>query len=218
MPPASLTIFMASRKSGSLRSKFPYDMKNFSDVWPASCSGTMLSRLFSVGLSSTGCMKKSTIDSDCASATSRAMPSAIVSSLSGKLMLPTVVMPPAAAARLPDSKSSDQLTSRERRLGGVRCTCASTPPGVTIRPDASISRGGRHRSAHLHDTAIPDADIDQGRTARRHRLGIAQDQIHRRLSLRPFELFNGLFHLTIRQPVADLVAERIHRGDEAVVA
>jgi hypothetical protein len=50
----------------------------------------------------------------------------------------TVVLPPAIAARVPEKKSS--AIFRPAAAGWARCTWLSMPPGITIRPDASISR------------------------------------------------------------------------------
>jgi len=49
----------------------------------------------------------------------------------------TVVVPPQAAARVPVSKSSAMRTGGA--MGWSRWQWASTPPGVTTRPAASIS-------------------------------------------------------------------------------
>jgi hypothetical protein len=46
-----------------------------------------------------------------------------------------VVTPDAAAADVPVGKSS-----RSGLPGSIRCTCVSTPPGSTNRPDASTVR------------------------------------------------------------------------------
>ena len=47
-----------------------------------------------------------------------------------------VVVPPWAAATVPVSKSSVEVMSP---AGMSRCVCASMPPGITRRPDASIT-------------------------------------------------------------------------------
>ncbi len=60
------------------------------------------------------------------------------SPLRGNDMLPTVVTPPANAARVPISKLSAQLFSPGPVLGGVKCTWGSTPPGNTNIPFASM--------------------------------------------------------------------------------
>ena len=49
----------------------------------------------------------------------------------------TVVLPPAAAERVPLSKSSAMIVPSS--VGCAICTCPSTPPGKTSSPDASIS-------------------------------------------------------------------------------
>ena len=71
-------------------------------------------------------------------------------------MLPTVVTPPAMAAREPLSKSSAQPgTPGCGGPPGDRCTCMSMAPGSTSAPEASISR--RPRSAPPSCTTFPPA-------------------------------------------------------------
>jgi len=47
-----------------------------------------------------------------------------------------LVVPPKAAARVPVSKSSADMVPPK---GMSRCVCASTPPGITYMPVASIA-------------------------------------------------------------------------------
>jgi hypothetical protein len=70
----------------------------------------------------------------------------------------TVVVPPQAAERVPVSKSSAMRAGGG--IGWSRWQCASTPPGVTVRPAASISRAPcASCEAQLHDAAAADADV-----------------------------------------------------------
>src|SRR5437762_2443471 len=57
-----------------------------------------------------------------------------------------VVTPPQAAAAVPDSKSSTDVTPP---IDTSRWVCTSTPPGSTCRPVASISDSARARSAPI---------------------------------------------------------------------
>ena len=67
-----------------------------------------------------------------------------------------VVVPPAAAARLPLSKSSQK--TEPSAVSWSKCTCASMPPGTAISPVASISRwplSSRSPSAITRPPAMP---------------------------------------------------------------
>src|SRR5690606_7339465 len=86
-----------------------------------------------------GCSSTSAIASRRACSASRSSAWSGVSPSASWVMLPIVVIPPASAAAEPLVKSSTHLGSgAPGRL--VTCTCASTPPGSTSIPLASISR------------------------------------------------------------------------------
>ena len=55
----------------------------------------------------------------------------------------TVVVPPKIAARVAPSGDWSHTSSpcvQPRYIGSKMCACASTPPGITILPVASITR------------------------------------------------------------------------------
>ena len=88
----------------------------------------------------------------------------------------TVVVPPARAARLPDTKSSQVTMPPE---GRAKCTWGSTPPGTSSRPRAvdhagavarrQLGRVGRGQVAgqHLGDASAGGAQGARGRRPRR---------------------------------------------------
>ena len=87
-----------------------------------------------------------------------------------------MVVPPQAAARVPVSKSSAMRTGGA--IGWSRWQCASTPPGVTTRPAASISRAPAGQpGAELHDAAAADADVGVEGVAGGGDAGVADDEI-----------------------------------------
>ena len=68
------------------------------------------------------------------------------------------VVPPYAAAIVPDSKSSADVVPPN---GMSRCVCTSTPPGSTYLPDASITRSASIASsaADGRDPLVLDEDV-----------------------------------------------------------
>ncbi len=68
------------------------------------------------------------------------------------------VVPPKAAAIVPDSKSSAEV---EPPNGMSRCVCTSMPPGSTYLPVASIvlSAGSRDRRPDRRDLLVLDQDV-----------------------------------------------------------
>ena len=87
-----------------------------------------------------------------------------------------VVVPPAAAARLPLSKSSQN--TEPSAVSWSKWTWASMPPGTAIRPVASISfLPFVQPLAQRHDPAGRDADIAFHHVCGGRDGGVADDEI-----------------------------------------
>ena len=131
----------ASRTAAPCRSKSCATRKILTLAQPAARRCGMSSSVAEVSAPRTGCKKMSAMAWRRTSAPSRARVARGVSPGAGKDILPSVVIPPARAAADPLVKSSTQRGPSVSSPGGSdRWTCASTPPGRTSIPVASMAR------------------------------------------------------------------------------
>ncbi len=132
---------------------------------PAARRWGMSSSVSGVSAPRTGCRKMSAIAWRRTSAPSRARVARGVSPGAGKDILPSVVIPPASAAAEPLVKSSTQCGPSVSSPGGRdRWTCASTPPGRTSIPVASMVRSPC-RSWPITATVSPAMPMSAATTA-----------------------------------------------------
>src|SRR5438309_2623901 len=111
-------------------------MKSLNEVTPWRTRASMSARVWSLTSRTITCRPKSTCALPAALASQRSYPAWRLSPASWIAKSTIVVVPPQAAAAVPVSKSSAENVPPK---GMSRWVCASMPPGITYRPDASIT-------------------------------------------------------------------------------